>query len=827
MQAPRRTGFPGMMIMMLLPVIVGSLAALVGSWTGFIEAAFMDMTLTLEGFDYRFGPSECNGEWTECGNATFESYQRSRDLAIVLFILALVVVAARDMLKGGIDVDVGAADTKTLPEMLKYSVLVFAFLFMFPPIWDVASDTMNNVGIWILNPEYNLAGRSGYEHGAAGLTNPENMCTAPISYEDMVDMAPYVRDYDAWAIYTHGDRPLAGTTPSTYHTADNYIIQRGESLSLACLEEIESPACTISTKQTIIQNRNAGTAGLAGAVIPGDYQIGDILCNPDFRVKYVFRQALGIVEMEAVSPEQLLGSVSGVGGDDILVGILTQFLKSSVTLQVIMVTFMTGVMVDVVTSFALAILPIVFFYRFLPMSNKVRLSDYSSAAFALLAMPLVASLVLVAGSGAVANMAADDQEFGSFFTWLAALSVVLLVIGVPATMVPLIGSAQAQATAAIQTGVQTATFAVSTMGAAAGGAIRSGTESAQFNRLSALNNAGQLKAGQQATLNALKSKGYGEMSTARAALQGGMSGMRRELYDDAGKPTQGLRNTLMPGTDGLSAASVKGLGGFEGGDATRGMPDASRLLDTAGGVAGGVAMTASDAKKPPTPEQMLASARAEEAAAKADLNRATKDLKKADAVANKTKGYTEEAAAVLSAQRLAQGEMSNIDNATKAKNKAEAGLRNITAKNIDLQRSMAERTEQLNKAGVSAEEQAEQLTDITAQLEKSGEMMAKINHDIATSTAELNRAKNALATNQAIAAHEMASMVARAQSTDVMDENVRSAILAQHEANTIYDAADARYADAQDVVSGVQEDIENAERAGHDTLIPNEKMTKH
>ena len=119
---------------------------------------------------------------------------------------------------------------------------------------------------------------------------------------------------------------------------------------------------------------------------PPNYQIGDVLCSPDFKVKYVFRQALGVTELEAVNPEEILGAVTGTGGDDVLVAILTQFIKSSVTLQVVMVVFMTGVMVDVVTAFALSILPIVFFYKFLPMSDRVRLGDYGGAAFALLSI---------------------------------------------------------------------------------------------------------------------------------------------------------------------------------------------------------------------------------------------------------------------------------------------------------------------------------------------------------------------------------------------------------------------------------------------------------
>ena len=668
--APRLRAFPTMAIMMMLPMIVGALATLVNSWTGFIEAAFMDMTLTLEGFDYGFGPAECGGAFDECGNGTFDSYRRARNLSIALFVLALVAVTIKDMLKGGMgDLDLGAVDTKTLPEMLKYSVLVMAFLFIFPPVWDAASGTMNNVGIWILNPHYDIAGKGGYAHGAGGRGE---MCVGGMAYDDLAELAPYARDADAWAVYRDGaSGPTRNGEPSQYGVADNYIVDRGGTLSRECLHDVDQCPGTVSRP-----------------LRASAYQIGDILCNPDYRVKYVFRQALGVVEMEAVSPEQVLGAVTGTGGDDILVMILTQFIKSSVSLQVIMVVFMVGVMADVVTAFALAILPVVPFYRFLPMSDKVRLGDYSGAAFALLAMPLVASLVLVAGAGAVANMAADTGEaFGSFFVWLAALSVVLLVIGIPATMVPLIGSAQMQATAAIQTGVQTASFAASTAAATAGGAIRGRREGTEFRRLAGMGT-GSMSPEQRARYDSLKEAGHGKMSMAGAALRGGAGGMRGQMFDESGKPTQAFRNMAMPGTGELTAASVRGLGGFEGGDATRGV---SGIADSVGAAA---VQTAGAAKKAaprkPTREELLEDAKKREAEAEGTLNDAADGVGDALDVAEGTPGWNEATAGARRADELSTAEKDNQSKASKNAQKTRAKQRAAEAKAEDLGRRVRE-----------------------------------------------------------------------------------------------------------------------------------------
>ena len=611
-------------IMFLMPVLIGSLVGLMNSWSGFLDAAFMDMTLTLEDFNYGFGPANCGG-LHECGNATFESYQQARLISYVLFILALVAVAMKDMMEAAFGTDVpnlNAAESRKFPEMLKYSVLVFVVLMIFPPVWDFSAGMMNNVGVWILNPHYNLAGKGEYVHGEAG---HGEMCSGEITYDEMVALARYVRWGDSWAVYRDGGKdPKLGGSPSLYSEADNYLIQDGEVLTRDCLHNVEHSSCPWKA--------NVYADPAPQPATPPGTEIGDVLCNPDYRVKYVFQQAIGITERTAApaTPEQMLQSVSGIGGDDIMVTMLTQFIKSSVTLQVVMVVFMTGVMVDVVTSFALAIIPIVPFYRFLPMSNKVKLGDYSGAAFALLFMPLVASLILVAGAGAVATMAVDEGEgFDLFFTWLTALSVVLLVIGIPSTMVPLIGAGVAQATAAVQTGVQTAQFAGTAMVASAGGAIRGARASGEYSRLK--NMTGPKTQDQQTRFNQLKEQGYGGMSRAHAALSGGMGGARSQMFDEKGNPTQKFQSAVAPGTGNITGESVRGLMDGSGvSDTTKsvsGITDG--LMGAATGMAGATAGEVRKGRKPGKEELAKEAARqkAEAEKEKAEKEKAVEDAK--------------------------------------------------------------------------------------------------------------------------------------------------------------------------------------------------------
>ena len=785
---PTRRAFPTMAIMMLLPVMVGAIAMLVNNMGGFIEAAFMDMTLTLENFDYKFGPGEC-GEWRECGNATFESYQRARDLAFVLFVVALVVVAFKDMIKGGLggDVSLGAVDTKTLPAMLQYSVLVLVFLFIFPPIWDVASGIMNNIGIWILNPHYDLTRE--YVHGSE---LRGEMCGTDIKFDDLVGLAPYVRDADAWTIYQHGNGPLEETgggewiAAESYRAADNYIIDRDGVIPRECLNNINT-----CSAHGVTVNRPSQAS---------NYQIGDILCNPDYKVKYVFRQALGVVEMDHINPEQVLGAVTGIGGDDIMVAIFTQFLKSSVTLQVIMVVFLTGVMVDVVTAFALAILPVVPFYRFLPMSDKVRLGDYSGAAFALLAMPLVASLVLVAGAGAVANMAADTgEDFASFFVWLAAIAVVLLVIAIPATMVPLIGSAQAQATAALQTGVQTAQFAATSIAAAGSGALRGRRESMEFNRLNRMG-VGSRSPLQQARFDQLKAQGYDKMSTARAALTGGTAGLRGQMFDKEGRPTDAFRGVAMPGTQDLTRESVQGLGGFQTGDETGKM---SGLVDRMGGTGTMMATAAQGASAgKPTNKELLEGANRRVAEAEEEMGEVNELVNETDQNMRNTAGFGDEAEAMLEAEKLRDGEMKNLETAQKRQDNVNDRITAANAREEDLREHEADLTkkmeklkgEEANLEGKAREDNLQQQRELEDGLKKNkietdraARTLKALNDRLPGLETEITRARESIQRHAVDVGNEFEKLVQRATipiGTEgaLATEGLRTVVLERHNA---------------------------------------------
>ncbi len=595
----RRDGFQFMMIAMMLPLIVGAVAGIVSGFSGFIESAFMEMTLKLEGFDYAFGPAECDGEWKECGNATFESYERTRELAIVLFIIALVAVAVKDMLQEAFNtndnknvLDLQAGNSMNLPAMMRYSVLVFVFLFLFPPLWDAMSGTMNNLALWIMNPHY------GFND------NDSLMCAAgeSIDIEELKNLAPYVLSKDHWAVYNDEEAypgvimPFSGPKkdnpnypqvpgadkwiPASHSEATNYIITDSAPISNACLNDINSCPRSSATPPYGVSDAGRNTANHAGT------SIGDVLCDPKLRVSYIFYQALSVTESYDTNPEAMAGILTG-GGTHVLTLIMTQMIKSSTTLQVIMITFMTGVMINVVTAFALSILPIVPFYKFLPGSKKVQLGEYSNAVYALLAMPMVAAVVVVAGSGAVATMGYSDDLglMQTFFTWLAALSVVLLVIALPTTMIPLIASAQGQATAAVMTGVQTAQFAGSVAASSIGGAVLGRRD---LNEMKALSmDSGMMKSGltsrQQERYNQLKEMGINrKMTMAQAVSMGARQGAGSQMFTPDGKMTSGFKNVMAPNTmglrEGVKMLTKSNIEGMDDGGLTKAFTDAGTGL---------------------------------------------------------------------------------------------------------------------------------------------------------------------------------------------------------------------------------------------------------
>lgn len=765
---PSRSGFQIMALMMLLPVIIGAVAGMLNSWGGFLEAAFLDMTLSLELFDYGFGPGKC-GDWVECGNSTFDSYVSARNLSMVLFVVALVAVALKDMIKGGFDVEMSLDQVdsqKTLPEMLKYSLLVFLILFIFPPMWDFSAGLMNNVGIWILNPHYNFVRDDGeYIHGKGG-----NMCRDSLSYDDMAMLAPTARESDKWAIYEYGTGPMnENDGVADYHLAVNYHVKRdGDPISNECLNE---GVCPFTVNKPPHATLN---------------EIGDILCNPDYRVKYVFRQAIGFTELKAVSPESILSSVSGIGSDDVMVGVLMQFLKSSVTLQVIMVIFMTGVMVDVVTAFALAIIPIVPFYRFLPMSSQVKLGDYSGAAFALLAMPLVASLVLVAGSGAVANIAADgEQEFQLFFTWLAALSVLLLVIGIPATMVPLIGSGVSQATAAVQTGVQTAQFAATTVAATAGGAIRGRRDSMRFNRLQGIKDDKNVKMtkAQKIDYNQLKSQGYGQMSTARAAVMGASGGLRGQIVDEKGALTNDFRNAVAPDTKDVTGASAGGtLSGFgEVADPTKRVSGLTgSLTNAAQGVATSAAAEARKAKEP-TEEELLAVAKKQEAEAKETMERKGRNLEKTADKFNKATKGEEQADEFRNELDMQNSENGNVAAAKRKIKELEGKLHNSEAKISDLKMSREVMQGDVDAAQVELDAATRANMKMSARIADESYVLADEVAKHAVTSAKIDDTKSSISTAQESLDEARSAHAAAIESGDASAAEAAAASMEQRE----------------------------------------------
>ena len=70
------------------PKLAAVLAALVA---GFLIPPMADAVLEPDVFDHAFGPDGC-GDWTECGNELFGTYQTVRGLALVSLIVYFVMM---------------------------------------------------------------------------------------------------------------------------------------------------------------------------------------------------------------------------------------------------------------------------------------------------------------------------------------------------------------------------------------------------------------------------------------------------------------------------------------------------------------------------------------------------------------------------------------------------------------------------------------------------------------------------------------------------------------------------------------------------------------
>ena len=279
------------------------------------------------------------------------------------------------------------------------------------------------------------------------------------------------------------------------------------------------PAGWYGDASTILEEYNGSEYRTGGAT--SDVATAEAVCQPGFKVRYVFEQMMGHTEIEHIRDE--------FGGDGLELGDLTVAIESFaselfvnvflgltkglVTINVLISAFVIGIMADVLIGMLIAALPLFLFLTLIPRAKGVA-DRFVDALPALFLLPVLSATVIVVGAGFLADITVegDDDASGLLYKWVASLGVVFLAVSLPVMLVGMLGSVTSMATSTVQSGVQ-ASAMVTGMGAA--GALQGLQRGAAAGEsLSALGRAGTMAGA------GLAGFGHGVAGAAPGAIRG-------------------------------------------------------------------------------------------------------------------------------------------------------------------------------------------------------------------------------------------------------------------------------------------------------------------
>ena len=129
-------------VVMMLAVI-----GLAANMTGFLDAVYMDLALTLPKFDYRVE------DGTEQGNETFDAFVQMRYVSAGILGAALAYAGTVRVME--ID-EMNLVQRGVSNAIISKSLMFVLFFLAFPAMWDAGADVMEILAMWILNPLYSF-----------------------------------------------------------------------------------------------------------------------------------------------------------------------------------------------------------------------------------------------------------------------------------------------------------------------------------------------------------------------------------------------------------------------------------------------------------------------------------------------------------------------------------------------------------------------------------------------------------------------------------------------------------------------------------------------
>ncbi len=131
----------GIMILGVIIVIIAIISATL-AWSDILQVAYVSLITDMPRFDYQVHGG------SESGNKNFEIYSILRTISFFLIVFTLMFAGMSIMFE-----KINIMPPETGFKIISKSIYFVFFFFFFPPLWDISSTAVEQLSIWILNPQ--------------------------------------------------------------------------------------------------------------------------------------------------------------------------------------------------------------------------------------------------------------------------------------------------------------------------------------------------------------------------------------------------------------------------------------------------------------------------------------------------------------------------------------------------------------------------------------------------------------------------------------------------------------------------------------------------
>ena len=229
----RKPALASVLVVGGLVVFMLAIIGLAINLTGFLDAVYMDLALTLPRFEYSFEGG------AETGNEIFGAFAQMRFAAGGVMGMALLWAGLARVLEGAGTV-AGGTSNRVISRSLMYLVL----FLVFPIVWDGSAAIMEGAALWVLNPNYTFDpsspcpkewsdqyiveqyNASPYSRGAAGSASEAEIFCEPrfkirYIFDQMMGHTELQSTKDA---YLNPEDPFSALTEDIQNLAESVLV---------------------------------------------------------------------------------------------------------------------------------------------------------------------------------------------------------------------------------------------------------------------------------------------------------------------------------------------------------------------------------------------------------------------------------------------------------------------------------------------------------------------------------------------------------------------------------------------------------------------------